>query len=154
MTDSCCYTTETYTALEKYKKKKKTSHKNTIKQCQWNDDRSPPPLRYHGSGLVAKLCLTLVTPWTIACQAPLSLGFSRQDYWSRLPFLSESHTNAIFIPVQGTVLSMTVNLKMIVKWTEEYDLPKSNSFIFIGLIFIFLMKPLSLANEIIDSLIN
>ena len=104
--------------------------------------------------LVAKSCLTLVTPWTIACQAPLSLGFSRQDYWSRLPFLSESHTNAIFIPVQGTVLSMTVNLKMIVKWTEEYDLPKSNSFIFIGLIFIFLMKPLSLANEIIDSLIN
>ena len=26
------------------------------------------------------------TPWTIACQAPLSLGFSRQEYWSRLPF--------------------------------------------------------------------
>ena len=103
---------------------------------------------------VSVSCSVIVTPWTIACQAPLSLGFSRQDYWSRLPFLSESHTNAIFIPVQGTVLSMTVNLKMIVKWTEEYDLPKSNSFIFIGLIFIFLMKPLSLANEIIDSLIN
>ena len=27
-----------------------------------------------------------VTPWTIACQAPLSLGFSRQDYWNELPF--------------------------------------------------------------------
>ena len=26
------------------------------------------------------------TLWTIACQAPLSLGFSRQEYWSRLPF--------------------------------------------------------------------
>ena len=25
------------------------------------------------------------TPWTVACQAPLSLGFSRQEYWSRLP---------------------------------------------------------------------
>ena len=25
-----------------------------------------------------------VTLWTIACQAPLSMGFSRQDYWSRL----------------------------------------------------------------------
>ena len=25
------------------------------------------------------------TPWTVACQAPLSMRFSRQDYWSRLP---------------------------------------------------------------------
>ena len=30
----------------------------------------------------------LVTPWTVACQAPLSMGFSRQEYWSGLPFLS------------------------------------------------------------------
>ena len=39
-----------------------------------------------GGGLVAKLYLTLVTPWTVACQAPLSMGFSRQGYWSGLPF--------------------------------------------------------------------
>ena len=26
-----------------------------------------------------------VTPWTVALQAPLSLGFSRQEYWSELP---------------------------------------------------------------------
>ena len=25
-----------------------------------------------------------VTPWTITCQAPLSMGFSRQEYWSGL----------------------------------------------------------------------
>ena len=25
-----------------------------------------------------------MTPWTVACQAPLSIGFSRQEYWSRL----------------------------------------------------------------------
>ena len=31
---------------------------------------------------------TLVTPWTVAHQAPLSLGFSRQEYWSELPLLS------------------------------------------------------------------
>ena len=24
-------------------------------------------------------------PWTVACQAPLSMGFSRQEYWSGLP---------------------------------------------------------------------
>ena len=34
-----------------------------------------------GGGLVTKSCLTLVIPWTVACQAPLSMGFSRQDYW-------------------------------------------------------------------------
>ena len=29
-----------------------------------------------------------MTPWAVACQAPLSLGFSRQEYWSGLPFPS------------------------------------------------------------------
>ena len=29
-----------------------------------------------------------VTPWTVALQAPLSMGFSRQEYWSGLPFPS------------------------------------------------------------------
>ena len=28
------------------------------------------------------------TPWTVAHQAPLSMGFSRQEYWSGLPFPS------------------------------------------------------------------
>ena len=37
-------------------------------------------------GLVTKLCLTLVTPWTVTCQAPLSMGFSRQEYWIGSPF--------------------------------------------------------------------
>ena len=27
-----------------------------------------------------------VTPWSIACQAPLSMGFSRKEYWNGLPF--------------------------------------------------------------------
>ena len=31
---------------------------------------------------------SFVTPWTVARQAPLSLGFPRQEYWSGLPFLS------------------------------------------------------------------
>ena len=37
-------------------------------------------------GLVAQSCPTLVTPWTIVCQAPLSMGFPRLGYWSGLPF--------------------------------------------------------------------
>ena len=32
--------------------------------------------------------LSHVTPWTAACQAPLSMDFSRQEYWSGLPFPS------------------------------------------------------------------
>ena len=32
-----------------------------------------------------------VTPWTVAHQAPLSMGFSRQEYWTGLPFPSPFH---------------------------------------------------------------
>ena len=38
--------------------------------------------------LFTKSCLTPATPWTVAHQAPLSMGFLRQEYWSRLPFSS------------------------------------------------------------------
>ena len=38
--------------------------------------------------LVAQSCLSFVIPWTVACEAPLSMGFSRQEYKSGLPFPS------------------------------------------------------------------
>ena len=51
-----------------------------------------PASIYHtlniGRGLVTKSCSTLATPWTVACQVPLSMGFSRQEYWSGVPFTS------------------------------------------------------------------
>ena len=31
---------------------------------------------------------SFVTPWTVTCQAPLSMGYPRQEYWSGLPFPS------------------------------------------------------------------
>ena len=37
---------------------------------------------------VAESRLTLCGPWTAAYQAPLSMAFSRQEYWSGLPFPS------------------------------------------------------------------
>ena len=43
---------------------------------------------------VSRVCKSLIcvrlfaTPWTVAHQAPLSMEFSRQEYWSRLPFPS------------------------------------------------------------------
>ena len=40
-----------------------------------------------GGCLVAKSCPTLATPWTVACQAPLSMGFSWQECWSGCHFL-------------------------------------------------------------------
>ena len=36
--------------------------------------------------MCAQSCLILVTPWTVALQAPLPMEFSRQEYWSVLPF--------------------------------------------------------------------
>ena len=34
------------------------------------------------------------TPWTVAYQAPLSMGFSRQEYWSGLPVSSPAYVIA------------------------------------------------------------
>ena len=42
----------------------------------------------HIGGIVTKSCPTLVSPWTVAHQVPLSMGFSRKEYWSGLPFPS------------------------------------------------------------------
>ena len=53
-----------------------------------------------GGALVAKSCPTLATPWTVACQALLSMGFSRQEYWSGLPFPSP-----IFLILKATVVT-------------------------------------------------
>ena len=35
---------------------------------------------------VTQSCPTLATPWTVACQSPLSKGFSRQEYWTGSSF--------------------------------------------------------------------
>ena len=36
---------------------------------------------------VTQSCLKhFATPWTVACQAPQSMGFPRQEYWDGLPF--------------------------------------------------------------------
>ena len=44
-----------------------------------------------------------VAPWTVARQAPLSMGFSRQECWSWLPFLTLGD-----LPNQGTELESLV----------------------------------------------
>ena len=44
-----------------------------------------------GGGLVTQSRSTLTTPWTVAHQVPLPMGFSRQKYWSGLPFSSPGY---------------------------------------------------------------
>ena len=40
-----------------------------------------------GADLVSKSCPAVVTPQTVTHQAPLSMGFPKQEYWSGLPLL-------------------------------------------------------------------
>ena len=63
--------------------------------------------------LICYFC-NFVTPWTAALQAPLSKGFSRQEYWSGLPLPSPtSATNSTKImPVQIVCLSKLYQLAL------------------------------------------
>ena len=45
-----------------------------------------------------------VTPWTVACQAPLSMGFSRQEYWGGLPFSSAGDLPNLGLEPESPVL--------------------------------------------------
>ena len=42
-------------------------------------------------------CASFVIPWTVACQAPLSMGFSRQEYWIGCHFLSRNNYYLLII---------------------------------------------------------
>ena len=64
---------------------------------------------------VAQLCPTVTTPWTAAHQAPLSMGFSRQEYWSGVPLPS---------PKQGLMAS-----KNFVLFGSLYILSKFKEFV-------------------------
>ena len=46
---------------------------------------------FHSSSRTAQLLSRVrpfATPWTVPCQAPLFMGFPRQEYWTGLPFSS------------------------------------------------------------------
>ena len=44
--------------------------------------------QFGGGDLITKSCPTFANPCSVACQAPLSMEFSRQEYWSGLSFPS------------------------------------------------------------------
>ena len=50
-------------------------------------------------------CVRLfATPWTVAHQAPLPMGFSRKEYWSGLPFPSPGDLPGLGIEPQSNAL--------------------------------------------------
>ena len=64
----------------------------------------------------AQLCLTLCDPWTLTRQALLSMGFSRQEYWSRLLFptpgdLSDPEIEPVSPALAGTFFMTSTTWK-------------------------------------------
>ena len=51
-----------------------------------------------------QLCPTLSTPWTVACQTPSSMEFSRKEYWLFLLCSSRERGRGIFLPWDRTHL--------------------------------------------------
>ena len=65
-----------------------------------------------------------VTPWTVASQAPLSMEFSRQEYWSTLPFPTPGD-----LPSPGIAPRSTASLELVGRfftasatWEAHYKL--------------------------------
>ena len=63
-----------------------------------------------------------VTPWTIAHQTPLSMGFSRQEYWSGLPFPSPRCQIVLYTAKQYIKINYYSYLyaPVFIKYTEKY----------------------------------
>ena len=69
-------------------------HLTSLKMTSWNSSL-PPGLQHHPTQLTSNYMLLLLsrfsrvqllaTPWTAVYQAPPSMGFSRQEYWSGVP---------------------------------------------------------------------
>ena len=76
---------------------------------------------YGGGGLVAKSGLTLVTPLTVALQAPLSLGCPWQEYWSGVPFPSPGDLPDSGIKPESSALQIdSLFLSHILGYIENY----------------------------------
>ena len=64
---------------------------------------------------------SFVTPWTVAHQVPLSVGFPRQEYWSRLPFPSPFREVFLyFIEIDFQLLLPTFRFQV---WVSQFFPP-------------------------------
>ena len=82
---------------------------NSVQPHRWQPTRLPIPgirqgkntgvgchfllqcMKVKSESEITQLCPTLATPWTAAYQAPPSMGFSRQEYWSGVPLPSPKY---------------------------------------------------------------
>ena len=65
-----------------------------------------------------------VTPWTVGCQAPLSMGFSRQECWSGLPCPPPGYLECSCFPVLWWFLLYSkVNQLYILMYSPFFELP-------------------------------
>ena len=65
-----------------------TSIKAKVHRCPGCNNRRIPRHKAVVVVKVSQSCPTLATLWNVGHQVPLSMGFSRQEYWSGLPFPS------------------------------------------------------------------
>ena len=69
----------------------------------------PVPISYsHGLLFSCSVVPNSVTPWTVAHQAPLPMEFSRQEYWSGLPFPSPGNLSDPGIKPESPALASNV----------------------------------------------
>ena len=89
-------------------------------------------------GLVAKSCWTLVIPRTVACQAPLSMGFSGHEYLSGLPFpsreISTQEVNLGLLHCRQMTYQLShegspyIYMRLVISWTVAHQAPLSMGF--------------------------
>ena len=83
------------------------------------------------SAKLLQSCLTLCNPWTVACQVPLSKGFTRQEYWSGVPWIEpvslespapvagffttsttwEAHSTSLMCKLEGQIFQKVIKTK-------------------------------------------
>ena len=64
---------------------------------------------------------SLRPPWTVACQAPLSMGFPRSEYWSGLPFTSPGNLHNPGIKPIGCQLHWQVDSSLLSHQRSFHD---------------------------------
>ena len=100
---------------------------------------------------VAQLCSTFATPWTEAYQAPLSMGFSRQEHWSGLPCpppedLPNPRTEPVFSALAGDSLPWAIREAL----SFQYFHFLSMSFIFLSVRLV-CTSPLTISSKVLTS---
>ena len=92
----------------------------------------------------------LATPWTAAYQAPPSMGFARQEYWSRVPLPSPSFLfermpfwtqNATFCFPLIAALELCFFIAQVISWKQTCPWLNLSSFVSTTLYFVWLHLP-------------